>query len=161
MKVFIKKLDQDVTVPEWDALPAQTREHLIQYGWTQCLSDAAASVKFKDLDESATAKARVVAKELIDKRLENLANGQIRATREGVSADPVKRKAHTLAIAWVQANPKFVAWAKENGLTAKDKDFTSKLSELAKGKAEAFMAKAAELVAQERAIQVDVSDIEL
>lgn len=161
MQVFIKKLDKDVTVPEWDKLPKATQEHLIAYGWTQCLSDAAASVKFKDLDEASTAKARKVAEELIVKRLDNLIAGQIRATRTGVSADPVKRKARELAIKWVQANPKFIAWAKENELTAKDKDFVAKLSELAAARTESFMAKAAELVAQESAIEVDADDIEL
>jgi hypothetical protein len=140
----IRKQPMKITLPA--DLPEQSVRKIFEYGLQRILNDASAGAK----DE---AEALVFAA----KRWDSLVAGVIRQTRV-VTGDPVAREAMKIAIAKVQAAPKFKAWAQENQLKPADKAYTEQLRELAKPLAarEDIMARAKANVDAAAAIEVDI-----
>lgn len=101
VQTYVKKAEAKFET-DFDTLPQVTREYVINYGWRQCIADAAAS-----------AKTTGEAKGMCEKRFDNLLKGVIRAERE---SDPVAREARRIAFEMTNK------WAKANGivLTAKE-----------------------------------------
>lgn len=89
-KIYIAKADKHIEIDE-TALPAVSLAYFLDYGMTQALSDAAASVKKEDPECAAKTLA------LVDKRLAKILAGNPPAVGERTS-DPVKADAIDLAI---------------------------------------------------------------
>ena len=138
---------------DFDAAPDHVRAYIINYGLTQCLNDAAASVSVKDLTGADLEKAKASALGLVQKRLDNLKAGTLRAS-SGRTSDPVAREAKALGTTAV-----IRAFAKK-GLkpadAAKHKDFSSLVAEYASRASTLEQAKAIVALATVEDIEVDL-----
>jgi hypothetical protein len=124
---------------DFDNLPEVSRNKIIAYGFQQLMNDAAAPAKTDDEVDA-----------LVNKRLDNLCDGVLRATTTRVG-DPVAREAKSIATA------KVLAALKTKGLNAKHPDFAKLVAEYAARPATIDLAKAH--VAE--AASLDEIDIEL
>lgn len=141
MKVSIGKgIDLDVDLSK---LPANVMEHVTYIGLRNILMDAHASVTTDEADYQAKAQA------VSEKKLAAMYAGEVRVagTREG---DPVRAEAKRLAVL------KITSALRAAGRKVKDVD-----PKVLREKAESLITpelllKAAELVAERKALQVDV-----
>lgn len=101
VQTYVKKADAKFEA-DFDKLPEVTQTYIINYGWRQCIADAAASAK----DEKD-------ALGYCQKRYDNLLKGIIRAERE---SDPVAKEARRLAVEMTNR------WAKSGGVALSAKD---------------------------------------
>lgn len=86
MNIFFKKINRTIAIEE-SRFPKTVEAYLFEYGLRQCLADSYAS---------GTTDAERVA--LLEKRLGNLYDGNLRAARE---SDPVAQECRRLAfLAW-------------------------------------------------------------
>ena len=97
MQVFIKKLNESVTIPDYDKMPESSQKGVVQYGAQQYISDGAASVSLTVKDENGksvrnpeypdtpegNAKYRVDARAGCMARVDKIANGTM-GVRGGV-----------------------------------------------------------------------------
>lgn len=135
-KIFIDKANYSYEV-DFAKLPEVSRNRVIEYGLTQLLSDAAASVATTDKvgtnrvqkTGSDLVKANVAAKELCDQRVSDLESGILRRTRSS-SVDPVEAEATRVAINLVRKDKAFAAFMAQHGLKATDKGATDELQRL-------------------------------
>lgn len=82
---FIPKADTRFEA-DFDKLPKNTQEYIINYGWKQAIADSCASAEKGNTGQALG---------MCQKRYDNLLKGVIRAERE---SDPVAREAKRLAI---------------------------------------------------------------
>lgn len=143
----IRGKELKITLPA--ELPAVSITKIFDYGLQRILNDA-----------SAGGKDEVEAMSKAEARWDTLKKGIIRQTTARIG-DPVAREAKRLAVLWVQAQPKFKAWAEENKLKAADKEFTSKVNELADKRRDAFMEQAKANLEALKSIEVDEDDFDL
>jgi hypothetical protein len=98
--VHLKAIGKNVDVQLAD-MPEVSMTHIFDYGLRQILNDAMASGKTPTEREA-----------LMNKRLDNLLKGTLRASGGG-SSDPVRKRAIELAETKIAKAPKFVAWVVE------------------------------------------------
>lgn len=140
-EVFIKKADRKYSV-DFDSLPSVSQNRVIEYGLTQILSDAAASVATTDIREGrriplsakALEKARGEAAVMVEARLSDLSNGILRRVRE---TDAVAAEARKIAIRLVNKSADFRQWLAANGHKATDKPAIEELAKRAGERAKA------------------------
>lgn len=132
-KIFIDKANTSYDV-DFAKLPQKSQDRVIEYGLSQLLSDAAASVATTTkvgnsrvtLAGNDLVKAHTAAKALVDQRMADLSAGILRRVRES-SADPVESEARKIAIALVNKDKDFLSFLSEKGLKRTDKDATDEL----------------------------------
>jgi hypothetical protein len=132
-KLFIEKANHTYEV-DFAKLPEVSRNRVIEYGLTQLLSDAAASVATTDKvgtnrvskTGEDLVKANAAARTLIEQRLADLSAGVLRRVRES-SVDPVEAEARRIAIAVVRKDKAFLAFLAQHGLKATDKAATDEM----------------------------------
>jgi hypothetical protein len=122
-----------------DALPPQSFEKLLAYGFQQLMNDAAAPAKTDD-----------EIKAFVQKRLDNLIAGVLRASTVR-SGDPVAKEARAIATA------KVTAAFKAKGFDLKHPDFKANVAKLAMREDIIALAKAN--VAATAEIEVDLPDL--
>jgi len=93
MQVHVAKLDEDFDI-EFESLPHESVKYVIQYGLTQCINDAAASIQSKNFDTQVEFENAVRGK--VAKRVDQLHTGDVPGSR--APADPEKAKARALAL---------------------------------------------------------------
>lgn len=132
-KIFIDKANHTYEI-DFASLPEVSRSRVIEYGLTQLLGDAAASVATTDKigtnrvqkTGADLVKANVDAKALCDQRLADLSAGVLRRTRTS-SVDPVEAEAMRVAISVVRKEKEFLAFLAQHSFKATDKGATDEL----------------------------------
>lgn len=132
-KLFIDKANHTYEV-DFASLPEVSRNRVIEYGLTQLLSDAAASIATTDKigtnrvpkTGSDLVKANGDAKALCDQRIADLSAGVLRRVRTS-SVDPVEAEATRVAISVVRKDKDFLAFLAQHGFKATDKGATDEL----------------------------------
>lgn len=135
-KLFIDKANHTYEI-DFSALPEVSQARVIEYGLTQLLSDAAASIATTDKvgtnrvskTGADLVKANVAAKELCDQRIADLSAGVLRRTRTS-SQDPIEAEATRVAINLVRKDKSFLAFLAQHSVKAVDKVATDELQRL-------------------------------
>lgn len=92
LTITIAKANTQLEV-DFEALPEASRAYIINYGLTQCLNDAAASIPKDDAKVGELTMAKV------GKKMDALVSGTVRVAGVRVG-DPIKARAIELAIDW-------------------------------------------------------------
>ncbi len=112
-------VNKDLTFNPQD-FDGKVLERILKYGLQRIFNDCSGG---KDGDKWSA----------VQKRFDAFKRGELRAERVGGERDPVGKEAHSIALKRLQADgSKFMAWAKENSLTSKDKAYRDTLAERAK-----------------------------
>lgn len=128
--IDLKKIGQSLGI-DFNAMPAESKLHVVEYGIRQILNDAMAQVKpaVKGGDLTDVQKGEALA--FATKRLDNLMSGTLRASpvREG---NPVRARAMELAMDKIIKHPSFIAWCQKAGIKVTHKDAVKELRRQAK-----------------------------